>query len=194
MWQILKKLWHCCGVVWGTYIFWQWVVVQLKIEELAKVVGNRHLNPEDCSGMTWAESAEGWKTEGLCLMKVEIKHDLEGRNKNRNWRQLKQADGTSSPKLRYSRHSTSWTTEALNDWNKGWESLKTDADTIGVATVLLILAKKDRRFLPLTAGKGSLKQPRYLPFDQPHEKDVVTIRQRTVKTWQRTAKIWGNYA
>ena len=39
---------------------------------------------EDCSGMTWAESAEGWKTEGLCLMKVEIKHDLEGRNKNRN--------------------------------------------------------------------------------------------------------------
>ena len=39
---------------------------------------------EDCSGMTWAESAEGWKTEGLCLMKVEIKHDLAGRNKNRN--------------------------------------------------------------------------------------------------------------
>ena len=73
--------------------------------------------------------------------------------------------------------------------------MKTDADTIGVATVLLILAKKDRRFLPLTAGKGSLKQPRYLPpFDQPHEKDVVAIRQRTVKTCQRTAKIWGNYA
>jgi len=73
--------------------------------------------------------------------------------------------------------------------------LKTDADTIGVATVLLVLAKKERRFLQLTAGKGSLKQPRYLPpFDQPHEKDVVAIRQRTVKTCQRTAKIWGNYA
>ena len=39
---------------------------------------------EDCAGMTWAESAEGWKTEGPCLMKVEIKHDLEGRNINRN--------------------------------------------------------------------------------------------------------------
>ena len=36
------------------------------------------------SGMTWAESAEGWKTEGLCLMKVEIRHDLEGRKKGRN--------------------------------------------------------------------------------------------------------------
>ena len=47
------------GVVWGTYIFWQWVLVQLKLQELAKVVVNRHLNPEDCSGMTWAESAEG---------------------------------------------------------------------------------------------------------------------------------------
>ena len=21
----VKKLWHCCGVVWGTYIFWQWM-------------------------------------------------------------------------------------------------------------------------------------------------------------------------
>ena len=72
--------------------------------------------------------------------------------------------------------------------------MKTGADTIGVATVLLILAKKERRFLPLTAGKGSLKQPRYLSFDQPHEKDVVAIRQRAVKTCQRTAKIWGNYA
>ena len=49
-----------------------------------KVVVNRHLNPEDCSGMTWAESAEGWKTEGLCLMKGEIRHDLEGRKKDRN--------------------------------------------------------------------------------------------------------------
>ena len=49
--------------------------------------------------------------------------------------------------------------------------MKTDADTIGVATVLLILAKKERRFLPLTAGKGSLKPQRYLPaFDQAHEK------------------------
>ena len=51
-------------------VFLQWVVVQLKLEELAKVVVKRHLNPEDCSGMTWAESAEGWKTEGLCLMRV----------------------------------------------------------------------------------------------------------------------------
>ena len=59
-------------------------MVQLKLEELAKVVANRHLNPEDCSGMTWAESAEGWKTERLCLMKVEIRHDLEGRKKDRN--------------------------------------------------------------------------------------------------------------
>ena len=73
--------------------------------------------------------------------------------------------------------------------------MKTDADTIGVATVLLILAKKERRFLPLPAGKGSLKQPRYLsPFDQPHEKDVVAIRQRTVKTCEGTAKTLGNYA
>ena len=48
----VKKLWHCCGMVWGTYKFWQWVVVQLKLEELAKVVVNRHLNPEVCSGMT----------------------------------------------------------------------------------------------------------------------------------------------
>ena len=46
-----------------------------------------------------------------------------------------------------------------------------------------------------TAGKGSLKQPRYQPpFDQPHEEDVVANRQRTVKTCQRTAKTWGNYA
>ena len=73
--------------------------------------------------------------------------------------------------------------------------MKTGADTIDDATVLLILAKKERRFLPLTAGKGSLKQPGYLPpFDQPHEKDVVAIRQRTVKTCQRTAKTWENYA
>lgn len=28
-------------------------------ESLAKVVGNRHLNPEGCNGMKWAESAEG---------------------------------------------------------------------------------------------------------------------------------------
>ena len=96
--------------------------------------------------------------------------------------------------MRLSRQSTSWTTEALNDRNKGWESLKTDADTIGVATVLLILAKKGRRFLQLTAGKGSLKEPRYQPpFNQPHE-DVVANRQRTVKTCKRTAKTWGNYA
>ena len=67
----------------GTYIFRQLVVVQLKLEELAKVVVNRHLNPEGCSGMTWAESAEGWKTEGLCLIKVEIRHELEGRNKDK---------------------------------------------------------------------------------------------------------------
>ena len=60
------------------------VVVQLKLEELAKVVVNRHLNPEDCSGMTWAESAEGWKTEGLCLIKVEIRHDLKCQKKDRN--------------------------------------------------------------------------------------------------------------
>ena len=38
-------------------------MVQLKLEELAKVVVNRHLNPEDCSGMTWAESAEGTETD-----------------------------------------------------------------------------------------------------------------------------------
>ena len=73
--------------------------------------------------------------------------------------------------------------------------MKTDADTLGVVTVLLILAKKGRRFLQLTAGKGYLKKPRYLPpFDQPHEEDVVAIRQRTAKTCQRPAKIWGNYA
>ena len=33
---------------------------------------------------TWAESAEGWKTEGLCPIKVEIRDDLEGRKKDRN--------------------------------------------------------------------------------------------------------------
>ena len=72
--------------------------------------------------------------------------------------------------------------------------MKTDADTIGVATVLLVLAKKGRRFLQLTAGKGPLKQPQHQPpFDQPHE-DVVATRQRTVKTCQRTAKTWGNHA
>ena len=65
--------------------------------------------------MTWAESAEGWKTDRLFLIKVEIRHDLEVRKKDRNGRQLKQADGTSSQKLRPSRQSTSWTTEALND-------------------------------------------------------------------------------
>ena len=48
------------------------------------IVVNRHLNPEDCSGITWAESAEGWKTEGLCLIKVEIRHDLECLKKYRN--------------------------------------------------------------------------------------------------------------
>ena len=59
--------------------------------------------------------------------------------------------------------------------------------------MLLTLVKNERRFLQLPAGKGSLKQPRYLPpLDQPHE-DVVAIRQRTVKICQRTAKIWGNY-
>ena len=68
----MALLWSGLG-----HIFWQWVVVQLKLEELAKVVVNRHLNPEDCSGMTWAESAEGWKTEGLCLIEVEIRHDLK---------------------------------------------------------------------------------------------------------------------
>ena len=73
--------------------------------------------------------------------------------------------------------------------------METDADTIGVATMLLILAKKERRFLQLTAGKGSVKQPRYQPpFDQPHEEDVVANRQCTVKTSQRTAKTWGSYA
>ena len=73
--------------------------------------------------------------------------------------------------------------------------MKTDADTIGVATVLLMLAKKELRFLQLTAGQGSLQQPRYQPpFDQPHEEDVVSNRQRAVKTCQRTAKTWGNYA
>ena len=51
---------------------------------MAKVVVNRHLNPEDCSGMTWAENTEEWKTEGLCLIKVEIRHDLEGRKEDRN--------------------------------------------------------------------------------------------------------------
>ena len=61
--------------------------------------------------------------------------------------------------------------------------------------MLLVLATKGRRFLQLTAGKRSLKQPQYQPpFDQPHEEDVVATRQRTVKTCQRTAKIWGNYA
>ena len=60
--------------------------------------------------------------------------------------------------------------------------------------MLLILAKKERRFLQLTAGKGSLKQPRYRPpFDQPHEEDVVANRQHTVKTCQHTAKTCGNY-
>ena len=73
--------------------------------------------------------------------------------------------------------------------------MKTDADTIGVATVLLILATKERRFLQLTASTGSLKQPRYQPsLDQPHEEDVVANRQRTLKICQRTAKTWGNYA
>ena len=39
MWQVfVLKLWHCCGVVWSTYVFWQWVVVQLKLEELTKLV------------------------------------------------------------------------------------------------------------------------------------------------------------
>ena len=60
------------------------VVVQLKLEELAKVVVKRHLNPEDCSRMTRAESAEGWRTEGLCLIKVEIRHDLECQKEDRN--------------------------------------------------------------------------------------------------------------
>ena len=59
-------------------------MVQVKLEELAKVVVNRHLNPEDCSGMTWDVSAEGWKTEGLCLIQVEIRHDLEVRKEDRN--------------------------------------------------------------------------------------------------------------
>ena len=78
--EIVALLWS--GL--GHYIFWQWVVVQLKLEELAKIVVNRHFNPEDCSGMTWAESAEGWKKEGFCLIKVEVRHDLEGRKKDRN--------------------------------------------------------------------------------------------------------------
>ena len=61
--------------------------------------------------------------------------------------------------------------------------------------MLLVLAKKGRRFLQLTAGKGSLKQPQYQPpFDQPHKEDVVATRQRTVKTCQRAAKTWGHYA
>ena len=61
--------------------------------------------------------------------------------------------------------------------------------------MLLVLAKKGRRFLQLTAGKGSLKQPQYQPpFDQPREEDVVANRQRNVKNCQRAAKAWGNYA
>ena len=74
-------------------------------------------------------------------------------------------------------------------------------DTNPPCLLLLILAKKEHRFLQLNAGKGSLKQSRYQrPFDQPHE-DVVANRQRTVKnclrtakTFQRTVKTWGNYA
>ena len=54
-------------------------MVQLKLEKLTKVVVNRHLNPEDCSGITRAESADGWKTERLCLIKLEIRYDLESR-------------------------------------------------------------------------------------------------------------------
>ena len=56
----------------------------VEIGGIGKVVVNRHLNPADCSGMTWAESAEGWKTEGLCLVKVEIRHDLKCQKKDRN--------------------------------------------------------------------------------------------------------------
>ena len=58
-----------------------------------------------------------------------------------------------------------------------------------------MLVKRGRRFLQLTADKGSLKQPQYQPpFDQPHEEEVAASRQRTVKTCQRTAKTWVNYA
>ena len=68
-------------------------------------------------------------------------------------------------------------------------------DTNPPCLLLLILAKKEHRFLQLNAGKGSLKQSRYQPpFDQPHEEDVVANRQRTVKTCQRNAKTWGNYS
>ena len=71
-------------MVWGTYIFWQWVVV-LKLEDIGK--GSSKPSFES-GGLFWddvGENAEGWKTEGLCLMRVEIRHDLEGRKKDRNY-------------------------------------------------------------------------------------------------------------
>ena len=43
------------------------VVVQLKLEELAKVVVKRHLNPEDCSGMTWVRTRKGRRQKDFVL-------------------------------------------------------------------------------------------------------------------------------
>ena len=70
----------------GRYIhIWSMGCGAIEIGRNGKGIVNRHLNPEeDCSGMTWAESTEEWKTEGLCLVKVEIRHDLESRKEDRN--------------------------------------------------------------------------------------------------------------
>ena len=39
----------------------------VEIRGIGKGSSKLSFETEDCSGMTWAESAEGWKTEGLCL-------------------------------------------------------------------------------------------------------------------------------
>ena len=69
---------------WGTHIFWQCVVVQLKLEDIGKGSSKPSFESGGLFRDDVGENAEGWKTEGLRLIKVEIRHDLESRKEDRN--------------------------------------------------------------------------------------------------------------
>ena len=61
-------------------------MVQLKLEDIGKGSSKPSFESGGLFRDDVGENAEGWKTEGLCptSMKVEIRHDLEGRKKDRN--------------------------------------------------------------------------------------------------------------
>ena len=59
-------------------------MVQLKLEDIGKGSSKPSFESGGLFRDDVGENAKGWKTEGLCLMKVEIRHDLEGRKEDKN--------------------------------------------------------------------------------------------------------------